>query len=96
MNSTITILTVMTSCQNSIQNEVLMEMSTHTHCNTVAKGSLMKARIELTVESNKFYLKICQRFLQALIGMLNTQKLNPKACVSKTFFLFPINTHCFY
>ena len=75
--STITILTEMASNQNTIhlksfnsQNEVLMEINTRTDCNIVAKG-----RIELTVEPSKFYSKICQPFLQSLIGMMNTQKL---------------------
>ena len=77
MNLTITILTEMASNQNTIhlksfnsQNEVLMEINTRTDCNIVAKG-----RIELTVEPSKFYSKICQPFLQSLIGMMNTQKL---------------------
>ena len=80
MNSTITILMVMASNQNTIhlksfngQNEVLMKMNTHTDCNIVAKGTRKRARIELSVETNKLYLKICQP--KALTGMLNTQKL---------------------
>ena len=40
------------------QNEVLMEMNTCTDCNIVAKGTRKRARIECTVEPNKFYLKI--------------------------------------
>ena len=82
MNSTITILTETASNQNNIhlksfnrQNEVLMEMNTRTDCNIVAKGTRKRARIELIVEPNKFYSKICQLFLQALIGMMNTQNL---------------------
>ena len=80
MNSTITILMVMASNQNTIhlksfngQNEVLTKMNTHTDCNIVAKGTRKRARIELSVEANKLYLKICQS--KAIIGMLNTQKL---------------------
>ena len=83
MNLTITILTgKMASNQNTIhlksfngQNEVLMEMNTCTDCNIVAKGTHKRARVELTVEPNKFYLKICRPFLQSLIDMMNTQKL---------------------
>ena len=48
-------------------------MNTHTDCNIVAKGTRKRARIELSVETNKLYLKICQP--KALTGMLNTQKL---------------------
>ena len=52
-----------------------MEMNTYTDCYIVAKGTHKRSRIELTVEPNIFYSKICQPFLQALIGMMNTQKL---------------------
>ena len=76
------ILTEMAINQNTIhlksfngQNEVLMEMNTRTDCNIVAKGTHKRARIELTIETNKFYSKICQPFLQALIRTMNTQKL---------------------
>ena len=62
MNSTITIFTIMAIIQNSIQNEVLMEMNTCTDCNIVAKVALKRARIDLTVKPNKFSLKICQPF----------------------------------
>ena len=61
MNSIITILTEMTSNQNTIhvksfngQNEVLMKMNTRTGCNIVAKGTPKMTRIELTIEPNKF------------------------------------------
>ena len=57
MNSTIIILTEMISNQNTVhlksfncQDEVLMEMNTHTDCNIAAKGNHKRARIELTVE----------------------------------------------
>ena len=82
MNSTISIPMEMASNQNTIHlksfnahNEILMEMSTCTNCNIVVKGTPKRARIELTVEPNIFYSKICQLFLQILIGMLNTQNL---------------------
>ena len=82
MNSTITIVKEMVSNQNAIhlkifngKNEVLMEMNTSTNCNIVAKGTRKGARIELNVEPNKFYSKICQPFLRALIDMTNNQKL---------------------
>ena len=95
MNLTITILTEMASNQNTIhlksfnsQNEVLMEINTRTDCNIVAKG-----RIELTVEPSKFYSKICQPFLQSLIGVMNTQKLFQGMCLKNFFFLFLINAH---
>ena len=52
-----------------------MKMNTHTDCNVVPKGACKRARIELIVEPNKFFSKICQPFLQSLIGMMNTQKL---------------------
>ena len=45
------------------KNEILMEMNTRTDCSIVAKGTHKMARIELTVEPNKFYLKTCQPFL---------------------------------
>ena len=35
----------------------------------------MNLLIELTEQPNKFDLKICQPFLQVLIGMMNTRKL---------------------
>ena len=70
INSTITILTEMARDQNTIhlksfngKNEILMEMNTCTDCSIVAKGTHKMARIELTVEPNKFYSKICQPFL---------------------------------
>ena len=53
-----------------------MEINTRTGCNIVAKGTRKRAKIELTVEPNKLYLEIYQPFLQFLIGMMNTQKLN--------------------
>ena len=58
------------------QNEVLMEMNIHTDYNIVAKRTHRMARIGLTVKPNIFYSKICQPFFQALIGMLNAQKLS--------------------
>ena len=45
-----------------------MEMNTRTDCNIAAKGTRKRVKIELTVEPNKFYSKLCQPFLQALIG----------------------------
>ena len=72
----------MASNQNTIhlkrfngQNDVLMELNIRTDCNIVAKGTCKRARVEFAVEPKKLYLKICQQFLQALLGMLNTQKL---------------------
>ena len=44
------------------QNEVLMEMNSRTGCNIVAKGTRKRDTIELTVEPNKFYSKICQPY----------------------------------
>ena len=52
-----------------------MEINTRWDYNIVAKGTCKRARIELTVEPNKFSLKICQPFVQTIIGMMNTQKL---------------------
>ena len=82
MNSTITILPEMTSNQNTIhlkrfngQNEVLMEMNTHTDFNIVAKGTQKRARIDLQIQFEFHLRNFCQPFLQALIGMMNTQKL---------------------
>ena len=82
MNSTITILPEMTSNQNTIhlkrfngQNEVLMEMNTHTDFNIVAKGTWKRARIDLQIQFEFHLRNFCQPFLQALIGMVNTQKL---------------------
>ena len=100
MNSTITILMVMASNQNTIhlksfngQNEVLMKMNTHTDCNIAAKGTRKRARIELSVETNKLYLKICQP--KALTGMLNTQKLF-KGMRFKNFFSYFLLKHILY
>ena len=47
----------MTGNQNTVhlksfncQDEILMEMNTHTDCNIAAKGNHKRVRIELTVE----------------------------------------------
>ena len=79
MNSTITILMEMASNQNNIhrnssndQTEYLMKRNTRTDCNVKAKSTGKRARIVPTVEPNKYYSKICQPFLQALINMMNT------------------------
>ena len=70
-----------------------MKMNTHTDCNIVAKGTRKRARIELSVETNKLYLKICQP--KALTGMLNTQKLF-KGMRFKNFFSYFLLKHILY
>ena len=84
----------MGSNQNSIhlksfngQNEVLIKTNTHIDCNIVAKGTRKRAKIELTVEPNKSYSKICQRFIQVLIGMLIYSKAILKQVFENYFFL---------
>ena len=92
MNSTITILMEMASNQNSLylksfhsQNEVLMEMNTHTWCK--------RSRIELTVEPIKFYLKICQTVSSSPHRYVENSKAVLRHVFKKLFFLFQINVH---